>query len=378
MSPLTKPKEYSQDLKQDIIISAISAFSNIRFNNSNDVHSFIYQYTGFDNFFIWFNQKIATKDYFGAYQFFGEEKIVNEKIVPKVRNSKGPIAKADEVNFNAFWNRMMPLLPQEENDGINLIQFLGLFTIVINESSRFRPIGEYGDLAYIYKYNKHPNKTAGFLFSNSDFKNAHSNLDYYNDVTADSESDVDKVWSGVIYPKKTDANPDGFPIKPSEAGIIAEADFYKFRGRAFIQTTWRPAYIKIIEKILDYNGENKTIIKYKNEWKDKYASNTDTIATYTTNAIWDELFEKTDLEIAGMAIKNFKKSEYFMKVNMKNSLDLLGEKHNSSKGDNSIKSIAKLVAGKTDEIYHQVFECRIIQILEQLLIDNVTLLNSNI
>jgi hypothetical protein len=98
-----------------------------------------------------------------------------------------------------------------------------------------------------------------------------------------------------VYPRHL------FPtsLDPAESGFIQQADFFKFRGRGFIQVTWRANYRFIVPFVQNYSGSNATILQYKAAWE---GSDPDTVCTVTTNKDWDTLFQQTDLIVASRAI----------------------------------------------------------------------------
>src|SRR6185503_6287381 len=53
---------------------------------------------------------------------------------------------------------------------------------------------------------------------------------------------TDARWSGESWPSEVPSSRD-----PAVTGFLLEADFMKFRGRGFIQTTGRANYIALIE-----------------------------------------------------------------------------------------------------------------------------------
>lgn len=366
MPPYPSLTDYSET-KEYFVRTACDAFRPVRFRSSDDIHSFFAQYTESADFFDWFNGQVAQKEYFGKNVFFGETRTKDGKVEPRERSGRGPIAKADESNFNRFWDLATGYLPHLDGDGegINLIQFLNLFSIVMNEASRFRPVSEGGNLAYMYKFNAQTpmNKTAAWLFSNETFQSAHSALAFFDEVTAETEEEVDAAWKTASYPAKTKDNPSGFPVDPAEGGIICQADFFKFRGRGFIQHTHRSVYKTIIEEILAYEGKQPVVVMYRDAWIADWDSDPDEIATASTTEDWDELFMETDLVVPCLALRRFKASSGFMRLDM-DSLDvLLG----TDKG--SIQWTAKLVAGMGAPVYPRLFECRVVQMLDRLISD---------
>jgi len=123
----------------------------------------------------------------------------------------------------------------EHLNGVNetsLNRFVALFLIIYNETGgTFKGITEYGDDAYFFEqrilsnglpkmsYNQKPNLRAG------------DQLKEMGLIT--SMSDVIK-WNGTIkYPSD----------QPLNIRLAARnCDFYKFRGRGFMQVTWRNNY----------------------------------------------------------------------------------------------------------------------------------------
>jgi hypothetical protein len=204
--------------------------------------------------------------------------------------------------FTAVWDRIPLMFGRAQ---ISLDQFLALQSIFINElGGGMKPVSElfgspgHSGIAYLFdaipgiksSYNGGgASRTAFDLFNDPDFLAAHASL-AFGDALAHT---TDAVWAGTVYPQNR------YPTNASAAGIIFEADFAKFRGRGLIQTTWRSGYKRLIEWVQAYTGDDPTVISYSTRWR---GSSSDTIASQSTNAGWDELFGSSNFEIACAAV----------------------------------------------------------------------------
>jgi hypothetical protein len=207
------------------------------------------------------------------------------------------------ANFKAIWDRIPHIFGSAQ---INLLQFLSLMSIMINEvGATLGPVAEkvgthgHPGLAYAFdiipglkrSYNDGgPNWTAYRCFRDPDFIAAHG----AKALGTQLQNTSDTRWSGHAYP-------DGYPTDPNPAvaGFIMEADFYKFRGRGLIQTTWRGAYLNLIRFVQGYTGAQSQILARQNAWA---GMDPDKAANASSNADWDALFMDSALEIACVAI----------------------------------------------------------------------------
>jgi hypothetical protein len=258
-----------------------AAAANTTFRAGSDVDAFFTAQTGLC-FVDWFNSQCPNW----------------KNWPPKVLGSS-PDVKA---RFLEIWNHIPEMFGATE---ISLTQFAALMSILINEVGRqLLPISEQcgraaqPGLAYAFNtipgikrtYNALPaNKLAGDLFfKDQDFWTAHQAKAPAASIR--QRPDLQPVWNADVYPQDV-FSPS---LDPSLTGYIQEADFYKFRGRGFIQVTWRANYKRIVAWVRNYPGNNATIVKYRSAWQ---GVDFDRVATTSSNQDWDDLFQNSDLAI---------------------------------------------------------------------------------
>jgi len=261
----------------------------------------IAQCTDIDNFFHtrkaqdyikWFNTTLANK---GSWS--------DVKLVDSPQN---------DIGFHSFWNR----IDQIFGGTINLLQFVALMSILSNEvRGNFAPQSErmgiagHPGLAYLFdkikdlkrSYNTLAgNRTAFECFNNVQYIAAHKARAGANTFTRTT----DARWSGEVWPADVPTARDS-----QVAGFLMEADFMKFRGRGFIQTTGRSNYVALIDFIKAYGGNNGTLTFFRKRWATKPS---DQIAFESSNDDWDTLFQQSDLIIAAEAVRlhNTKSGNY--------------------------------------------------------------------
>ncbi len=317
------------------------------FKNASDIDVFFRKYNS-NGYTDWFNKNHAGKDGFGANGSHSAKRITG-------------IDKWTQV-----WSHVKDIF---NTDSINLVEFIAINTIIINETGgSFKPLSEgvnknsassHPGVAYAFdniaglkkSYNTLSdvqNKTAYELFNDTDFKAAHGHKPYGN-ILSDT---TDVRW-------QTNAFPIGFSGGSVEKEVdrdllsntfIGEADFQKFRGRGFIQTTGRSNYKKIIEFVISYAGINNTILGYKSKWL-KYGNNYDKIATLSTNKDWDDLFINTDSIIPCYAIYIHGKAGGYLTISATNDGQM----------KSGIRKVASRIAGANAKSYIDLFEQRVLQ-----------------
>jgi len=260
--------------KGDLSLAVMQATT---FRNSSDINSFFQKITGQD-FVDFFRSKVGGKN-------------------PYWKRRNIPASITYKRNFNNVFNQIPTLYGQSY---INLFQFLGLVSAIINETGgKFRSIREsnwvslLGRLKYAYgtnggkkkSYNNSRSaKSIHELIHDLDFVRAHKTpsvrLDYLKRFN----------WRGSTFP--------AVRLNEAEIDFLCQCDVYKFSGLGLIQTTWRPAYKRIINYILNYNGTNPRIHNVKMNWKN--FGDIDKIADLSKYQEWEYIF--SDPEIASKAV----------------------------------------------------------------------------
>lgn len=266
--------------------SQVAAAAAVRFSSGSDVIAYFETHCG-AHFIDWFNAHCA-----------GQGLWSNKRLVS---------SSAVKARALAIWNHI-PLI--FDTASANLLQFAALMSILIQEAgSELLPSTElcgcpgYPGLVYAFEhipgtkasYNSGPaNKLAGDLFFNDpDFWAAHGHLPAADLVRA--IPDLREQWNTAYYPRLLAPT----SINPVHSGFIQQADFFKFRGRGFIQTTWRANYKPIVEFIQTYTGNNPVIARYRQAWA---GMDPDLVCTKSTNEDWDALFEEPECIVACRAI----------------------------------------------------------------------------
>jgi hypothetical protein len=231
-----------------------AAASQTTFSTGLEVDQFFQARTG-QGFIDWFNLQCANRQNW------------SRNILGSAPDVKG--------RFLSFWSHIPEMFGVPK---ISLVQFSALMSILVIEvGGDLLPVSEQcgrpgnPGLAYAFNtiagvkrsYNTLPaNKLAGDLFfSDQDYWAAHQAKAQATAVR--QRPNLQAVWNAEVYPQ------DVFPadLDPSITGFIQEADFYKFRGRGFVQITGRVNYLRAIAWVQGYAGNQATITKYAAAWK---------------------------------------------------------------------------------------------------------------
>ena len=165
------------------------------------------------------------------------------------------------------------------NGEITIYQFICMVSIILNETrGKLIQVGE-GDLVNAplsYYFNKNVDKKKAsyntltefnvhyLLNDSSVFKNRYyrTNLEYPSIIDR-----TDVKWKGEYWPISNSTPPLKEPTQPKINGkytLLAECDFYKFRGRGPVQVTGRGNYAKSLKFLKD----NQTTLGLNQDVKD--------------------------------------------------------------------------------------------------------------
>jgi hypothetical protein len=260
----------------------VNAINTATFKFAEDISDWSQRTLG-NHFLPWFNTNFAGK---GPW--------VGVTLVDTPPNRLG---------FHAFWNNIDDLT----GGTFTPFQFLCLMSIFANECrANFTPKSEgmgragFPGLSYLFdaipslkrSYNTlSGNKTAFDCFNSAAFNTAHG----AKPLAQRARNTTDARWRAEAYPRAD------FPTDPTPTvtGYVLEADFMKFRGRGFIQTTGRSNYSKLITFVKGYTGENNTLDFFALQWRNLPE---DVAADSSSNDDWDRLFAQTDLILPAKAI----------------------------------------------------------------------------
>lgn len=289
--------------------SFLNKAAGISFANAAAIDSFFTLQNTHD-FVSWFNANVAAKGFWGK------------------SGSRSAISMATDSmahdRFNNLWSNEGIQTIFGKNS-VSLLQFLALQSIFNNETGgSLIPLTEkvgrpplHPGIAYAFdkitetkkrSYNTLAgNKTCFALFNDVNYNNAFQNLPLGSQL----KNTTSAAWNGEAYPQTIPTS-----TNPTATGYVLEADFFKFRGRGFIQTTGRTNYSSVIDFVMKYTGSNPVVKNMKTTWAQK-STNNDVLATISTNAQWDELFQNSGGLIGAKSVEvhNRLSGGYLGKIN---------------------------------------------------------------
>jgi hypothetical protein len=263
--------ETSTITESDIAQDFINIIKPFRFKNMKEIDEGINsltkgQYTTFKQFFnsTQANKGAFAKDYLNAASIISDKNLVMFNYIQSLTN----------------------------NSSLNVLEALVLWVTSLSESLGDCSVVEYGNLNYFFgtnggvkmSYNRSPNLTVKQCLQNPHFKKRFNTSSYKNiNLFKNIES-----WCG-----GTDKIPDKYTIKDN-SNIIYNCDFCKFRGRGYIQYTWRDAYKNLLTELIKSAPQSaKDMISY---WKRLAGSeDLDALLNVSSSDEWDTLFKHPEV-----------------------------------------------------------------------------------
>jgi hypothetical protein len=258
--------------------------SATRVRSADDITEFFRKRTG-TTYIRWFNSNVAEKDAW---------------VGKRMNDSAGE-------DFTAFWSAYLAQRP------INIFEFIAYMAVFANEAggalrSKSEGYGafDHPGISYLFDtvyrntadgtrwrkqtYNRGPgNRTAAALFNDPKYISAHSNLQYASQLSGSA----DPVWAKDVFPI------GAYSHKGDPTNFITEADFFKFRGRGLIQTTWRANYLPLVEFIRTYSGHDEVLAGYKDAWAGHSAQE---VCTVSRSSDWDTIFSASSRAVLSYAV----------------------------------------------------------------------------
>jgi hypothetical protein len=292
----------------------IEAFSEIKFGSTPT-------YEDFD--------RVRLPDQFFQSNFGKDFSLIYNEAAATTRGKQTkmtPLKANAADHFKNFWSTFLfSSLPEQQDQAyqefgrpVSLLEYIAYSCIFVHETggriSRsaetinppppFDPPG----IAYLFdrhqptrskspkqSYNARPNRTCKELFNDDLFISRFGSLP----VAAHVVKTDDDAWARTKFPRNFPSSSN-----PAETGILLECDFYKFRGRGLIQTTWRDNYISLANVLrflrevgYDFTREINDILDF---WINS-SMTADQFCTYSSTRDWDTIFS-TDASSA-IAVK---------------------------------------------------------------------------
>ncbi|HJU09315.1 MAG TPA: hypothetical protein VJ728_00485, partial [Candidatus Binataceae bacterium] len=335
--------------------SFLDTISTVNFSNGAHIDAWFTQTTG-QAFIPWFNATQANKGFWGIKpQRHNDGSLRRDskgnQLYFSGRSIAGGAVATLQQRFTAFWDQI-PVI-YDPGGQIGLVDFLALMSIAINEvSGNLRSVSEIGSLKYMFEpkaaggssYNVRTggNRIAYDLFNDADFNAAHQ----AKQLGAQLKNTTDTAWKGTTWPAAISTD-------PAIAIYVSEADFYKFRGRGVIQSTWRNAYRKIVEWLQLYSGGNSVLQQYRTQWQ---GQDVQKALTQSSNADWDQIFGEIETVAKAISLHSEGANSYL-------GLALDAQTLNGA-GDGSIQYMGYRISGSAD--YGRNFHQRVVQMMDAL------------